>query len=114
MPTYTAADADLAIIKTKRIVVIGYGNQGEAHALNLRDSGVANVVIGAREGSASGDKARTSGFPVLSNAEAVRGADVVVLGAPDEKLPNVYSRDLAPNMKPGAALLFIHGFALHF
>ncbi|MFL5240115.1 MAG: ketol-acid reductoisomerase [Rhizomicrobium sp.] len=114
MPTYTAADADLAIIKTKRIVVIGYGNQGEAHALNLRDSGVADVVIGAREGSASGEKARAAGFPVTSNAEAVRDADVVVLGAPDEKLPEIYARDLASNMKRGAALLFIHGFALHF
>src|SRR4051812_2920376 len=114
MPTYTAADADLAIIKTKRIVVIGYGNQGEAHALNLRDSGVADVVIGAREGSASGEKARAAGFPVTGNAEAAHEADVVVLGAPDEKLPEIYIRDLAPNMKRGAALLFIHGFALHF
>jgi ketol-acid reductoisomerase len=114
MPTYTAADADLAIITAKRIAVIGYGNQGEAHALNLRDSGVTNVVIGAREGSASGEKAPASGFPVTNNAEAVRDADVVVLGAPDEKLPEIYAGDLVPNMKRGAALLFIHGFALHF
>lgn len=111
---YTAADADLGIIRAKHVAVIGYGNQGEAHALNLRDSGVANVVIGGREGSASGEKARTAGFTVLPNAEAVRDADVVVLGAPDEKLPEIYARDLAPNMKRGAALLFIHGFAPHF
>ncbi|MBV8799010.1 MAG: ketol-acid reductoisomerase [Alphaproteobacteria bacterium] len=114
MKTYTAADAEFTIICSKRVAVIGYGNQGEAHALNLRDSGVADVMIGAHEGSASGEKARAAGFPVLSNAQAVREADVVVLGAPDEKLPEIYARDLAPNMKPGAALLFIHGFALHF
>jgi len=114
MPTYAAADADLAIIRGKRVAVIGYGNQGEAHALNLRDSGVANLVIGARDGSGSGEKAKAVGFPVMANADAAREADVVVLGAPDEKLPEIYARDLAPNMKHGAALLFIHGFALHF
>jgi ketol-acid reductoisomerase len=114
MKAYTAADADLAIIRAKRVAVIGYGNQGEAHALNLRDSGVADVAVGAREGSASGEKARAAGFPVMANADAVREADVVVLGAPDEKLPEIYTRDLAPNMKHGVALLFIHGFALHF
>ena len=86
MPTYTTADADLTIVRVKRIAVIGYGNQGAAHALNLRDSGVANVVIGARDGSVGGDKAKAAGFPVMGNAAAVRDADVVVLGAPDEKL----------------------------
>src|SRR5689334_8034905 len=114
MPLYTAADADLGIIRSKRVTVIGYGNQGEAHALNLRDSGVAQVMIGARERSVTGEKARAAGFPILSIAEAVRDADVVVLGAPDEKLPDIYIRDLARNMKQGATLLFIHGFALHF
>jgi ketol-acid reductoisomerase len=114
MPTYTAADADLGIIRSKRVAIIGYGNQGEAHALNLRDSGVADVVIGAREGSASAEKARAAGFPVLSNVDAMRKADVVVLGAPDEKLPEIYARDLRGNMKAGAALLFMHGFALHY
>ncbi|MBV9570972.1 MAG: ketol-acid reductoisomerase [Alphaproteobacteria bacterium] len=114
MTTYTAADADLAIVRAKRVAIIGYGNQGEAHALNLRDSGVTTVAIGAREESTTGEKARAAGFTVLSNADAVREADVVVLGAPDEKLPEIYANDLAPNMKRGAALLFIHGFALHF
>ncbi|HEY1962146.1 MAG TPA: ketol-acid reductoisomerase [Rhizomicrobium sp.] len=112
--TYTAADADLAIIRSKRVAVIGYGNQGEAHALNLRDNGVAHVVIGARGDSASGENARSAGFPVLAIADAVQDADIVVLGAPDEKLSEIYARDLAPRMKHGAALLFIHGFALHF
>jgi ketol-acid reductoisomerase len=114
MLTYRAADADLAIIKNKRVAIIGYGNQGEAHALNLRDSGVADVLIGARDEGASGDKAGAAGFPAMPNADAVREADVVVLGAPDEKLPEIYACDLAPNMKQGAALLFIHGFALHY
>lgn len=113
LTTYTAKDADLEIIRGKRVAVIGYGNQGHAHALNMRDSGVKDVVIGARDG-ASAEKARAAGFSVMSNEAAVRGADVVVLGAPDEKLPEIYARDLAPNMKRDAALLFIHGFALHF
>src|SRR6478752_4240276 len=101
MPTCTAADADLAIIRSKRVAIIGYGNQGEAHALNLRDSGVDDLLIGAREGSAGGEKARAACFPVMGNVEAVHGADVVVLGAPDENLPEIYTRDLAPNMKRG-------------
>src|SRR5436305_15202350 len=108
MPTYTAADADLAIIRSKRVAIIGYGNQGEAHALNLRDSGAASVVIGARDGSTAGEKAKAAGFPVMRNADAVRQADIVVLGAPDEKLPEIYTADLAPSMKRGAALRFIH------
>src|SRR4051794_31984419 len=98
MPIYTAADTDLAMIRSKRVAIIGYGNQGEAHALNLRDSGVSPVVIGARAGSATGEKARVAGFAVMSNAEAVHEADVVVLGAPDEKLPEIYIHDLAANM----------------
>jgi ketol-acid reductoisomerase len=113
MRVYRESDADLNLIKTKRIAVIGYGNQGHAHALNLRDSGAKDIVIGGRAG-ASADKATTAGFPVMDNIEAVRDVDVVVLGAPDEKLPEIYTRDLAPNMKKGAALLFIHGFARHF
>jgi ketol-acid reductoisomerase len=113
MHVYHGSDADLDLIRSKRIAVIGYGNQGHAHALNLRDSGVKDIVVGARPG-ASSDKARSAGFPIMDNPHAVRDADVVVLGAPDEKLPEIYSRDLAPHMKKGAALLFIHGFARHF
>jgi ketol-acid reductoisomerase len=106
-------DADTGLIKRRKVAVIGYGNQGHAHALNLRDSGVADIVIGARPG-ASAERAKEAGFTVLGASEAARGADVVVLGAPDELLPGLYARDLAPSMKEGAALLFIHGFALHF
>jgi ketol-acid reductoisomerase len=113
MSTYYARDADLSLIRMKKVAVIGYGNQGPAHALNLRDSGVKHVVIGARDG-ASADRAKAAGFAVMDNAAAVRDADVVVLGAPDERLPEIYARDLAPNMQKNAALLFIHGFALHF
>jgi ketol-acid reductoisomerase len=113
MRVYRDRDADIGLIKTKKIAIIGYGNQGRAHALNLRDSGVAQIVIGARPG-ASADKAKAERFPVEDNVTAVRDADVVVLGAPDEKLAEIYARDLAPNMRKGAALLFIHGFALHF
>ena len=113
MRVYRGSDVDAGFVKTKTVAVIGFGNQGRAHALNLRDSGVASVVIGARAG-ASADKARSEGFSVMSNAEAVRDADVVVLGAPDEKLAEIYAADLAANMKTSAALLFIHGFALHY
>jgi len=113
MHVYREADADLDLIKGKRIAIVGYGNQGQAHALNLRDSGVENIVVGARPG-ASADKATGACFPIATNSEAVRNADLVVLGAPDEKLPEIYMRDLAPHMRKNAALLFIHGFARHF
>ena len=113
MTTYTAKDADLSIIRGKRVAIVGYGNQGHAHALNLRDSGVPHVVIGGRPG-ASADKAEAEGFTVLPNSEAVAHADVVVLGAPDERLAAIYAVDLVPNMMRNASLLFIHGFALHY
>ena len=113
MRVYRESDADLNLINGKRVAVIGYGNQGHAHALNLRDSGVKDIVIGARDG-ARAEKAKAAGFPVRDNAGAVQNADVVVLAAPDEKLPEIYARDLAPHMCRNAALLFIHGFARHF
>ncbi|MBV8978985.1 MAG: ketol-acid reductoisomerase [Alphaproteobacteria bacterium] len=113
MKTYRQGDAELAHIRRRKVAIIGYGNQGRAHALNLRDSGVANIAIGARPG-ASADKARAEGFAVTDNAAAVQDADVVVMGAPDELLPAIYARDLEGHMKHNAALLFVHGFALHF
>jgi len=113
MHTYFTRDADLDLVKSKRVTIVGYGNQGHAHALNLRDSGVSDIVIGARPG-ASAERAKAAGFAVMGNADAAKDADVVVMGAPDELSPEIYARDLAPHMKPGAALLFIHGFALHF
>jgi len=113
MKVYHAHDADLALVRARKVAVIGYGNQGRAHALNLRDSGVENIVIGARAGS-SAELAMADGFRIAGNAEAVRDANIVVLGAPDEKLGDIYASDLKANMKRGAALLFIHGFALHY
>src|ERR1700749_99050 len=113
MRVYREGDAEPDIIRAKRVAVIGYGNQGHAHALNMRDSGVKDIVVGGGVG-AGADRAKADGFAGLDNADAARDADVVVLGAPDEKLPEIYAHDLAPNMKKNAALLFIHGFARHF
>jgi ketol-acid reductoisomerase len=113
MQTYTTSDADLGLIRGKRVAIIGYGNQGHAHALNMRDSGVTDIVVGARPG-ASAERARAAGFTVMDNVAAVKDANIVVMGAPDELLPAIYASDIAPNIKTGAALLFIHGFAIHF
>ncbi|HEX3809756.1 MAG TPA: ketol-acid reductoisomerase [Rhizomicrobium sp.] len=113
MKTYYAKDADLDLVRNKRVAIIGYGNQGHAHALNLRDSSVKHITVGARPG-ASADKAQADGFAVMPNAEAVKHADIVVMGVPDEQMPEIYARDLAPNMLKNATLLFIHGFAIHY
>ncbi|WP_159625920.1 ketol-acid reductoisomerase [Actinomyces sp. zg296] len=106
-------DADLSVIQSKRVAVIGYGSQGHAHALNLRDSGV-EVVVGLREGSASVAKAEEAGLPVKPVAEAVAWADVVVVLAPDQVQATLYAEQIEPNIKPGSALLFSHGFNIHF
>ncbi|MBO0901021.1 ketol-acid reductoisomerase [Cellulomonas sp. zg-ZUI222] len=106
-------DADLSIIQSKKVAVIGYGSQGHAHALNLRDSGV-DVTVGLREGSASRAKAENEGLKVASVAEAVAGADVVVILAPDQVQRIVYRDEIEPNLKDGAALVFGHGFNIRF
>ncbi|QKD80032.1 MULTISPECIES: ketol-acid reductoisomerase [Actinomyces] len=106
-------DADLSVIQSKKVAVIGYGSQGHAHALNLRDSGV-EVVVGLREGSASVAKAEEAGLPVKPVAEAVAWADVVVVLAPDQVQATLYAEQIEPNIKPGSALLFSHGFNIHF
>ena len=106
-------DADPGLIRTKRVAVLGFGSQGHAHALNLRDSGVGEIAVAARPG-ASAAKAETAGFRVLPNREAASWADVMMFTAPDEAQPEIYAHDLAPHMKRGAALLFAHGFAVHF
>src|ERR1700722_15277773 len=113
MRVYYDRDADLNFIKNKKVAIIGFGSQGHAHALNLRDSGVKDVVIAARPG-ASAKKAEAAGFPVMSNAEAAKWADVMMMVTPDELQADIYARDLAPNMKNGAALFFAHGFNIHF
>ena len=106
-------DADLSIIANKKVAVIGYGSQGHAHSLNLRDSGV-DVTVGLREGSASRAKAENQGLKVASVADAVREADVVVILAPDQVQRIVYREEIEPNLKDGAALVFGHGFNIRF
>jgi ketol-acid reductoisomerase len=113
MRVYYDRDADLNFVKNKKVAVIGFGSQGHAHALNMRDSGVKDVAIAARPG-ASAKKAEAAGFPVLSNAEAAKWADVMMMVTPDELQADIYRNDLAPNMKNGAALFFAHGFNIHF
>ncbi|MFJ5487815.1 ketol-acid reductoisomerase [Hansschlegelia beijingensis] len=114
MRVYYDRDADLNLIKGKSVAVIGYGSQGHAHALNMRDSGVKDVIIGLREGSATAKKAEAEGFRVMSPAEAAKSADVVMLLTPDELQADIYKESLEPNLKEGAALMFAHGLAVHF
>ncbi|MYL97991.1 ketol-acid reductoisomerase [Novosphingobium sp. FGD1] len=114
MKVYYDADSDINLITDKKIVVLGYGSQGHAHAQNLRDSGVKEVAIALREGSATAKKAEGAGFKVLSNAEAAKWADIIMILAPDEHQAAIYAADLHDNMKPGAALAFAHGLNVHF
>ena len=110
---YTDKDADLGFYQNKTIAVLGYGSQGHAHALNLKDSGV-NVIIGLYEGSKSKPVAEKHGFKVVSTAEAVKLADVILVGLPDMKQADVYLTDIAPNLTKGKTLVFSHGLAIHF
>ncbi|WP_340587810.1 ketol-acid reductoisomerase [Erythrobacter alti] len=114
MKVYYDADADLNLITDKKIVVLGYGSQGHAHAQNLRDSGVKDVSIALREGSATAKKAQDAGFTVLSNEEAAKQADILMVLAPDEHQAKIWADDLKGKMKPGAALAFAHGLNVHF
>ncbi len=114
MRVYYDADADLGLVKSRRIAIIGYGSQGHAHAQNLKDSGVAEVAVALRPGSASAAKAAAAGFRVLSNAEAAKWADIVMMLAPDEHQAAIYADDLRDHLKPGAALAFAHGLNIHF
>ena len=108
MKVYYDADADLGLIKDKKIAVLGYGSQGNAHAQNLRDSGVTNVAIALREGSATAKKAENAGFKVLSNKDAAAWADILMVLAPDEHQAAIWENDLKGNMRPGSALAFAH------
>lgn len=110
---YYEQDADKALLSGKKIAVIGYGSQGHAHALNLKDSG-CDVVVGLYEGSASRQKAEQDGLTVASVAEAVASADIAMVLIPDEKQSRVYQESIRPNLKAGAALAFAHGFNIHF
>ncbi len=110
---YYDKDADLSLIQSRKVAIIGYGSQGHAHANNLKDSGV-DVVVGLREGSASAEKARNAGLTVKSIEEATAGADLVMILAPDEHQAALYREKIEPNLKEGAALAFAHGFNIHF
>ncbi len=114
MKVYYDRDADISLIKAKKVAIIGYGSQAHAHAQNLKDSGVAEVKIALRAGSASAAKARDAGFEVLSNVDAAKWADVVMVLAPDEFQQDIYNEDLKDNMKQGSSLAFAHGLNIHF
>jgi ketol-acid reductoisomerase len=111
---YYDKDCNIPLIKDKKVVIVGYGSQGHAHAQNLKDSGAKSVVIGLRDGSGSAEKAKAAGFEVQSPADAVKDADVVMLLVPDENQKDLYNDYLADNMKQGAALAFAHGLNVHF
>ena len=113
MKVYYDKDADLSLIKGKKVTIVGYGSQGHAHAQNLKDSGV-EVTVGLRKDGASWKKAEAAGHKVKEVAEAVKKADVVMILLPDESQPDVYKNDIAPNMKKGATLAFAHGFNVHY
>ena len=113
MKVYYDKDADLSIIKSKKVAIIGYGSQGHAHALNLKDSGV-DVTVGLRTGSASWKKAENEGLKVTEAAEAIKAADVVMILTPDEFQKELYEEVIAPNLKQGGTLAFAHGFAIHY
>ncbi len=114
MQVYYDRDADVSLVKKKKVAVIGYGSQGHAHALNLRDSGVKEVVVALRKGSGSIKKAKAEKLTVMTPAEAAKWADIVMVLSPDEGQADLYRDDLAANLKKGAALAFAHGLSIHF
>ncbi|HEX3064030.1 MAG TPA: ketol-acid reductoisomerase [Candidatus Polarisedimenticolia bacterium] len=114
MRVYYDRDADVNLIKGKKIVVVGYGSQGHAHALNLKDSGVKDVRVALREGSATIKKAEAAGLTVMTPKDAAKWADIVMILTPDELQAKLYADDLAANLKKGAAIAFAHGLSIHF
>ncbi|MBQ8569835.1 MAG: NAD(P)-binding domain-containing protein, partial [Oscillospiraceae bacterium] len=110
---YYQQDCDLSRLDGKTVAINGYGSQGHAHALNLKDSGV-NVVVGLYTGSKSAEKAKNQGLEVMSVADAAKAADVIMILIPDEKQAEVYNNDIAPNLTAGKTLAFAHGFNIHF
>ena len=113
MKVYYDKDADLSLIKGKKVTIVGYGSQGHAHAQNLNDSGV-KVTVGLRKGGASWDKAKKAGLKVAEVGEAVKGADIVMMLMPDESIAATYKSEVEPNIKKGATLAFAHGFNIHY
>lgn len=113
MKVFYDKDADLSLVKGKKVTIIGYGSQGHAHALNLKDSGV-DVTVGLRKNGASWSKAENAGLKVKEVADAVKDADVVMMLLPDEQIADVYAKEVHGNIKQGAALAFAHGFNVHY
>ena len=114
MRVYYDRDADVNLVKGKKVAVVGYGSQGHAHAMNLRDSGVKEIVVALRAGSGSAKKAEDAGFTVKPVVEAAKWADVIMVLAPDEIQRDLYATEIGPNMRPGAAIAFAHGLSIHF
>ncbi|NKB54217.1 MAG: ketol-acid reductoisomerase [Rhizobiaceae bacterium] len=114
MRVYYDRDADINLIKSKKVCIIGYGSQGRAHAMNLKDSGAKDVVVALREGSATAKKAQADGFEVMSVADAAKVADLMMMAAPDELQAGIWKESIAGNIKSGAAIAFAHGLNVHF
>ena len=114
MRVYYDTDADLGLIKSKKVGIIGFGSQGHAHALNLKDSGIKNIAIGLRDGSSSAKKAKDSGLKVMSVSELSAWADMIMMCAPDEIQPDIYKDHIKDHIKPGTAIAFAHGLTIHF
>src|SRR5271163_3357157 len=114
MRVYYDRDSDLNLIKGKKVAVIGYGSQGHAHLLNMRDSGIKDIAVALRPDSASAKKAEAEGIKVMKVADAAKWADIVMMLTPDELQADIYRQELQPNMKKGAALMFAHGLNVHF
>jgi ketol-acid reductoisomerase len=114
MRVYYDRDTDVSLIKGKKVAVVGYGSQGHAHVLNLRDSGVKNVVVALKKGSVSKAKAENEKIKVMTPAQAAKWADVMMILTPDELQSDIYRHEIAPNLRKGAALAFAHGLNIHF
>ena len=114
MPVFHDRDCDLSILRGRRVAMIGYGSQGRTHALNLRDSGVSEIVVGLKPESKTREQARADGFHVMTAGEATAGADVVAVMVSDEAHRDLWRDELEPNIRPGAALVFAHGLSVRF
>ncbi len=114
MRVYYDQDADVGLIKSKKVVIVGYGSQGHAHAANLKDSGVPDVVVALRQDSPSRGKAEAAGFKVMNVADASAYGDVIMMLTPDELQADIYADEISMNIRPGAAIAFAHGLNVHF